>query len=143
MKTKLLALAVCGLALALVGCVSTLDGRHMAAVPLVKDTLEARYERPMDEVWTAAMDTLTYNGIIKVANVTTHTLEAVVNTRRVWVHVDPLAPKLTRLVVQARTKMGGADKALAADLDKQVAIRLASGNLTPATGPARPAAKAR
>jgi len=143
MKTKLLALGVCGLALALAGCVSTLDGRHTAAVPLVSDTVEARYERPLDDVWTAAIDTLTYNGIIKVANITTHTLEAVVNTRHVWLHLDPLPPNMTRLVVQVRTKLGGADKGLASDLDKQVAIRLASGNLTPATAPARPAAKSR
>ena len=48
----------------------------------------------------------------------------------------PTDPKVTRLIVQVRTKSGGTDSALAAELDKQVAVRLATGNLTP-DAPAR------
>jgi hypothetical protein len=39
----------------------------------------------------------------------------------------------TRILVQARGKAGGADMEMAAFIDKQIAVRLASGNLTPAT----------
>jgi len=35
--------------------------------------------------------------------------------------------------VQARGKGGGADLQMAAFIDKQIAVRLTSGNLTPAT----------
>ena len=118
------------------GCVSTLDGKHAAAVPLLSDTMEARYECPHDQVWKAAKDTLSYNGVLTVENVIGKTLEAKVDTRRVWVLVEALSPSLTRVVIQVRTKGGGTDRPLGAELDKQIAIRLTSGNLTP-TAPIR------
>jgi hypothetical protein len=40
--------------------------------------------------------------------------------------------KVTRVVVQVRTKAGAPDVALAGEIDKQIALRLATGNLTPA-----------
>jgi hypothetical protein len=61
------------------------------------------------------------------------TLEASVNTRTVWVKVEPADQQTTRVVVQARTKSGGTDLELASEIDKQIAIRLATGNLSPAT----------
>lgn len=121
----------------MVGCVSTLDGKHKAGWPFAQDTVEGRYERPMDQVWRAAKDTLAYNGVVTVENVVGHTLEAKVDTRTVWLLVESLSPTTSRVLVQVRTKGGGTDKRLAADLDKQIAVRLASGNLMPATPPAR------
>jgi hypothetical protein len=41
--------------------------------------------------------------------------------------------RVTKVTVQVRTKGGVADVALAAEIDKQIAIRLVTGNLTPAT----------
>ncbi|GIX50517.1 MAG: hypothetical protein KatS3mg132_711 [Limisphaera sp.] len=40
-----------GLALVVCGCVGTLDGRHRAGVPFVKDSVEGRYERPVERVY--------------------------------------------------------------------------------------------
>ena len=57
-------------------------------------------------------------------------------TRTVWVKVEPVDAGTTRVIVQARTKGGGSDLDLASDIDKQIALRLQSGNLTPATPPA-------
>ena len=139
MKTRLLALGVCGMMVVLAGCIGTLDGKHQAGVPFVSDTVEGRYERPLDSVWKAAKDTLSYNGIVSVENVVGKTLEAKVDTRTVWMRVEAVTPNLTRVEIQVRTKGGGSDKQLAAELDKQIAVRLATGNLMPATAPARPA----
>lgn len=135
MKTRLLAVSVSCLAFILTGCIGTLDGKHQAGVPFVKDTHEARYERPMEQVWKAAKDTLIFNGVLTVENVVGKTLEAKVDTRTVWVLVESVSPNLTRVLIQVRTKGGGTDKRLAAEIDKQIAVRLASGNLTPATTP--------
>ena len=51
------------------------------------------------------------------------TIEASVNQRTVWVKVEPIDDKLTKVTVQARTKLGGGDVALASEIDKQIAIR--------------------
>jgi hypothetical protein len=101
----------------------------------VKDRVEARYERPPMEIWAAAKDVLAYNGTLYSEDTLKSTLEASVNSRKVWVYVVPLDTQVTQLVIQARTKAGGADVELAGELDKQIAIRLATGNLSPTPPP--------
>lgn len=85
------------------------------------------------EIWNAAKDVLNFNGRLYGEDVLQSTLEASVNTRTVWVKVEPVDSATTRVTVQARTKGGGSDVDLASDIDKQIALRLQSGNLTPAT----------
>lgn len=136
MKMKLFALGVCCMTLTFTGCISTLDGKHVAGWPIAADTVEGRYERPMNQVWSAAKDTLAFNGVLTVENVVGKTLEAKVDTRTVWVAVEALSPEgslkpLTRVLVQVRTKGGGTDKTLASEIDKQIAVRLAANNPTP------------
>ena len=102
-------------------------------MPLIKDKNIARYERSSSQVWAAAKDVLIFNGKLIREDVLQNVLEAQVDTRTVWMQVDGADPKVTRLIVQVRTKGGGTDPGLAAELDKQVAVRLAAGNFTPAT----------
>jgi len=116
------------------GCAESLDGRVTPGVPFVKDTIEGRYERPVLDVWAAAQDVLNYNGKLYSKDELKSTLEAAVNQRTVWVKVQPVDQKITRVTVQARTRLGGGDVALASEIDKQIALRLATGNLTPASG---------
>ena len=116
------------------GCVQSLDGRTRMGMP-VKDRVEARYERPPMEIWAAAKDVLAYNGTLYSEDTLKSTLEASVNTRKVWVYVVPLDTQVTQVIVQARTKAGGADVELAGEIDKQIAIRLATGNLSPTPPP--------
>lgn len=125
----LLALLVCIGA----GCVNTVDGRQQVGVPFIKDKKVALYERSPMEIWNAAKDVLNFNGRLYGEDVMQSTLEASVNTRTVWVKVEPVDGGTTRVTVQARTKGGGSDLDLASDIDKQIALRLQSGNLTPAT----------
>ena len=134
MKLRIVA-PLCALALAFImsGCMTSVDGRQHAGVPFVKDRLESRYERSPMEIWQASKDVLSYNGKLYSEDVMRSTLEASVNTRTVWVKVEPADQQTTRVVVQARTKSGGTDLELASEIDKQIAIRLATGNLSPAT----------
>jgi len=127
--------------LALAGCVSTIDGKHTGGIPFVNDTVEGRYDRPMATVWKAAKATLASYGTITVENVAGNTLEAKLDKRTVWMAVEALTPGSARILVQVRTSGGGTDKTLANELDKQVAIRLATSNftVTPVT-PAAPVA---
>jgi hypothetical protein len=120
------------------GCTTSVDGRMTAGMPFVKDSVEGRYEKPVLDVWTAAKDVLNFNGRVYSEDVLKSTLEASVNQRTVWVKVEPMDDKVTKVTVQARTKLGGGDVGLASEIDKQIAIRLATGNLTPAArGPGR------
>jgi hypothetical protein len=106
------------------GCYQTKDGRTKAGVPFVKDTLESRYERPADQVFQAAKETLAYNGTLTAENTIDRSLSAKIDTRTVWVKVDQVEPSISRIYVQARNKTGGKDIALAAEIDKQIALRL-------------------
>jgi hypothetical protein len=125
MKTKIFTLlAVCGLAVLIVGCINTVDGRKSAGVPFVKDKIDSRYERPVAQVFTAAKEVLAFNGVLTSENTINNSLEAKVDTRTVWVRVDKIDEKITQVTVQTRKKGGGADIYLAAEIDKQIALKL-------------------
>lgn len=128
---------MCALALSVFvsGCITSVDGRQHMGVPFVKDKIEGRYERSPMEIWQAAKDVLSFNGRLYSEDVMRSTLEASINERTVWVKVEPADQHSTRVVVQARTKSGGSDIELASEIEKQIALRIATGNLTPATAP--------
>ena len=128
--TLLLVVAVTASVLA--GCVGTVDGRHRAGNPLVNDRVRATYERAPQEIWTAAKDVIAHNGVLTSEDVLKATLEGAVDARKVWIKIEPVDSKVTRVIVQVRTKSGGSDVPLAGEIDKQIALRLATGNLAPA-----------
>lgn len=95
-----------------------------AGIPFVKDRIESRYERPVDQIFAAAKEVLKFNGTLYGENTVTKTLEAKIDTRTVWIKVDEVQPKISRVVVQARKKGGTSDIDLASEIDKQIALRL-------------------
>ena len=130
MKVKFLA-ALTGVVVVAAGCVSTVNDRHTAAVPFVKDKVEGRYERTVDQVFNAAKEVLKTNGtVLRDTSLlggtnTVRVLEGKVNQRTVWMRVEAIEPKVTSVMVQARTSAGGTDIALVHELDKQIALQLA------------------
>jgi hypothetical protein len=135
MKTKIFAAsAAIALGLIAVGCVSTVAGKKTAGVPLVKDTIEARYPRPMDQVYEAAKAVIRDNGTLtgehvvygrtNVLNNLSKVVEGKVNQRSVLVRVEQQEESITDIAVQVRTQGGGADIDLAAQIDKQIALKL-------------------
>jgi len=130
MKTQFL-VAFVGAALLVAGCHSTQDNRHHAGVPWIKDKLESKYERPPEQVFGAAREVVKFNGaVLEESNLLGGTnavrvLRGKVNERTVWVRVEPVDAKVTSVVVQVRTKAGGKDTDLMAELSKQIALQLA------------------
>ncbi len=133
MKTTTAAVLI-GLALLNGGCVGTVTGKKTAGVPFVRDRIEGRYERPADRVYEAAKEVLRVNGVL-LSESTLHggfaeggirTLEGRVNQRKVWISVEQIDPRVTSVVVQARTSAGGTDLYLCHELEKQIALRLVS-----------------
>ena len=119
------------------GCYSAVDGRHSMGVPFVKDKIEARYERTPQEIWRTAKEVISYNGQLASEDVLKNTLEGAVNQRTVWIRVEPLDERVTRVLVQARTKGGTADLELAGEIDKQIALKLQAngGGYVPSAQP--------
>ena len=138
MKLKWIAVFVASVSsLLLQGCVGTLDGRHRGGVPFQRDRAEGRYQRPAADLWTAAQDVLKYHGKVNSVDTARQSLQGNVDERNVWMSVTALDGNLSQVVVQARSKAGLADYQMAAYLEKEIAVRLASGNLSPASQPKR------
>lgn len=117
-------LLICGVLPLVTGCRPDLAGRNNFAVPFLQDTIESRYPRSIDKVLVAARETLAFNGTITSDDSVTRTLQGQVNNKRVYVKVEELEPQVTRVLVQVFTKGGGTDIQLAAEIDKQIALRL-------------------
>jgi hypothetical protein len=136
MKLKFTIFAGLVAAAALVaGCVNTVTGGRTAGVPFIRDTIEARYDKPADPVFQAARAVIAENGTLmnegtlygqtnSLGNVA-RTIKGKVNERTVYVRVEALDPKITATAVQTRTSAGVSDIDLAAQIDKQIALKLA------------------
>ena len=112
------------------GCVSTVNDRTTAGVPFIKDRVEGRYQRPLEQVFEAAKAVVKKNGVLVNESTlynqtnTVKTVEGKVNQRSVWVRVEAVDPKTTGVVVQTRTSAGGSDIDLAHELEKEIALEL-------------------
>ena len=130
MKTKMLVVLLGGLVL-VSGCVSTVNDRHTFALSPKTDKFEGRYERSVDQVYTAAVEVMKANGtiaresIISPGTNSVRAIEAKVNGRNVWVRVQAVDPKVTSVTVQVRNK-AGTDQQLTQELQKQIAVNLAT-----------------
>ena len=114
------------------GCVDTVDGRQRAGVPFQNDRAEGRYPRPPSELWAAAKDVIKFHGSLTSEDVARQSLQGVVDNCQIWMAVSAVDTHVTQVVVQARTKGGAGDYRLASYLEKEIAVRLATGTLTPA-----------
>lgn len=112
------------LALVSTGCVRTVDGNLKAGVPLTKDTVTGRYERSVGDLLTAAKDVIVANGVIVSNDSVANSLVGKVDTKTVYVRVKSVDAVVSEIQVQVRTARGGGDIYLAAELEKQVALKL-------------------
>jgi hypothetical protein len=130
MKNNILLAFCAAVVLVAAGCISTVNGSRTMGVPFTKDKKESRYERPLDEVFNAAkyvvsnMGLLTKESVLSGGSNVVKVVEAKINQRNVWVRVEPVDLKVTDVTVQARTAGGGSDVNLAAEIDKQIALKL-------------------
>jgi hypothetical protein len=125
MKMKLIiSWFVCCWLIVLAGCVNTVDGHKRGGWPLSKDAIESTYDRPVNQIVSAAVEVLKLNGTVTAHNIVNNSLVAKVDTRTVYVRVDQMDSNVSRVVTQVRTKGGGADIAMASEIDKQIGMRL-------------------
>lgn len=131
MKRLILAV-LAGAGIVATGCVSTVNDSHAPAIWFGKDEFQGRYQRSVDQVYSASVKVVNNNGAL-VAEYIPHdstnavrSLEASVNNRNVWIRVESVStsPEVTAVTVQARTKHGTSDAELAHELEKEIALAL-------------------
>ena len=129
MKKKIF-LGLAGALIVTAGCISTVSGDKTGGWPLTRDTVEGRYERPLDDVFKAAKDVVIANGVLDKESIlhsetnTVKTAIGKINQRTVWVRVEDIDPKVTSVMVQSRTTGGASDIDLSHDIEKQIALKL-------------------
>ena len=111
------------MAAASVGCISTPQGKQFG-VPGALDTVVSRYERPLDQVLNSAREVLSRTGTLTGDDLVINAVSAKINNRSVWVTVAEVEPLVTEVKVRVRSSRGTGDLALAAEVDKQIAIGL-------------------
>ena len=132
---KIIFAALVGAACLTGGCVKTVSDTHSPAITFSKDRVEGRYERSLDQVYRAAFTVIGKNGVVVTEYIPHDTsngarsLLGKVNECNVWVRVSSEDdPKITSIVVEARTKWGVSDIDLAHELEKEIALQLQSGS---------------
>lgn len=133
MKLKIFGV-LAGAAVLAAGCVSTVsDTSTFTVTPAARDSVAGRYQRPYMDVYNASLVVVKRNGtLIKeyIPHDTTNnvrSLEARVSDRKVWIRVEELEPRLSQVDVQARgTGLGNRDLDVAHELEKEIALELAS-----------------
>ena len=133
MKIQVL-LAIVGISalVAATGCVDTVGGGKTAGVPLIRDTFTARYQRPMEQVFEASKEVVKQMGVLNNESTlydqtnSVKTVQGRINQRTVWIRIEAVEPQLTEVAVQARTPGGVSDVDLLHEIDKQIAVKLAT-----------------
>ena len=126
--TSFLLLGAALLVPAFSGCYSTADGHIKPGVPSFfgGDTMTGRYQRSVEQVFNAAKEVIKANGKLTSENTITKILIGQVDERTIWISVAEDEPTVTRVQVQARKSNGTADRDWAHEIEKQVALKLAS-----------------
>ena len=127
-----------GIALIAGGCVKTESGTHTPAIWFGKDRVPGRYPRSVEEVYRAAFTVMGRNGVVVqefIPHDTSNNVRSLygkVGDEKVWISVQAEDdPKITSIVVEARTKWGNANIELAHELEKEIALQLQSQSSSP------------
>jgi hypothetical protein len=130
MKLKIF-VALAGIALITGGCVKTESGTHTPAIWFGKDRVPGRYPRTVDEVYRAAFTVIGNNGVVVqeyIPHDTSNNVRSLygkVGENKIWISVAAEDdPKITMIVVEARTKWGNTNIELAHELEKEIALHL-------------------
>ncbi|MBX3733944.1 MAG: hypothetical protein KF791_15315 [Verrucomicrobiae bacterium] len=124
MKQLLVAALLAAVVGASSGCYSTETGRTKFGMPFAKDSIISRYSRPVPVVFAAAKEVLAFNGTLTSENLIDNTLTARADSKTIYVKVTEPEAGIAEIATQVRGSAGGPDLDLAAEIDKQIALKL-------------------
>jgi hypothetical protein len=118
-----------GLALGLVGCVDTVTQTKPGMKPAYRDRIEARYQKPVAQVFEAAKRSVNSYGHITSESELHGTnqvrlAEGSINGRSVYIRIEQVDAQATLATVQVRTKGGGTDLQIAKDVVRRIGVEL-------------------
>ena len=99
-------------------------------MPVFRDRIEGRYERPIAQVFDAskralnAFGNISAEGSLHTSSNQVRTIQGYVNQNTIYMRVEAVTPTVTSVIVQVRSKWGGTDIQAAHDLEKRVALEL-------------------
>jgi hypothetical protein len=131
MKKKIFAV-LAGAAVIATGCVHTVSDTSTFAVSYGRDSVAGRYQRDVNTVYQVSKTVMERNGVLLTEYIPhdytneTRSLEGRVNDRKVWIRVQAIDPKVSQVDVEARTKTGRVDLDLVHELEKEIALQLAT-----------------
>src|SRR6266568_5016333 len=102
MKKKIFAV-LGGVAIIATGCVQTVSDTSTFAVSYGRDSVAGRYQRPLEQVYQAAVTVVQHNGVLLTEFVphdytnAVRSLQGRVNDRKVWVRVEQIDPKVSQV----------------------------------------------
>jgi len=129
MKFGFLAI-LAGVALGVVGCVSTVDDQKTAGLYLSRDKVQGNYKFPLNDVFEASkkalqsLGQLTRESTLLENTNQVRTLEGRVQSTDVWIRVEVVSPQVTAVTVQARSTWIGSNVPVAHEVEKQIALNL-------------------
>jgi len=121
-----------GAAIIATGCVHTVTDSTTFAVSYGRDSVAGRYQRPLKEVYDASVKVIGENGVLLTEHIPhdytneVRSLEGRVSDCKVYIRVQQIDPQVSQVDVEARTKMGRVNIDLVHELEKDIALELAS-----------------
>ncbi len=121
-----------GAAIIVTGCVHTVSDTSTFAVSYGKDSMAGRYQRDLETVYKASVAVVQSDGVLLTEYVphdytnAVRSLQGRVNDCKVWIRVEQVDPKISQVDVEARTKWGRVDLDLVHELEKEIALKLAT-----------------
>src|SRR5882724_2600324 len=85
------------------GCINTVSGTKTPAIWFGRDHVQGRYERPMDQVYQAAIAAIKIDGVLLTEYIPHDATNSVlslygkVNQHNVWVRVEAIEPRVTEV----------------------------------------------
>jgi hypothetical protein len=118
-------------AVCVTGCVSTVSDEKTAGLKLSADKVVNRYQFPLNKVFEASkralasMGQVTRESTLLESTNQVRAIEGNANGRDVWIRIEAIDPKITEVIVQARSTWSGSDIQTAHDIATRVALELA------------------
>ena len=129
---KIIFAVLAGVGIFATGCVKTVDDSHTFTATWGRDTIHGRYQRSLDQVYGAAVYVVQHDGVLLseyIPHDTTNSVRSIagqVRDKKVWIRVESVDPQTTQVDVEARSKWGMSDIDLVHELEKEIALRLAT-----------------
>lgn len=123
-------LLVLAVACSVAGCVNTVTENQPGPKPAYQDRVEGRYQKPLEVVFEASkralnsLGNITAEGKVYAGTNQVRVVEGNINGRSVYMRITEIDPQVTSAVVQVRTKLGGTDLRVAADVARRLAVEM-------------------